>query len=235
MAAVMGSGMKSASLVAVALAATLEFSTSADAQTSTPRRGKTVQSRRAAHNERTLGLMIGVHTIAAPGITLSSKLFDPGYRTNFGLGAGLMLGYGFNRTFSSYVSFDVAKQGSNQAVEGTFGLGHFEIGVRANFPNVSLGSSNTLPYLLGSFGRRALGARVYDEENDESFDIAFRGAVFGLGGGIEHFVSQHMSFDAGVHFGFGTFDHFTVDRETTDFGASGTTSVRLRLGVTWRP
>ncbi len=231
----MGSRMNAATFMVLTLAATLVVSASAHGQTSTTRRGKTTQARRAMPNERTLGLMLGVHSIAAPGITLTSAEYDPGYRTNFGLGAGVMLGYGFNRTFSSYVSLDVAKQGSNQAVEGTFGLGHFEIGVRANLHNVSLGSRNTLPYVLGSFGRRALGARVYDEENEESSDIAFRGAVFGLGAGVEHFFKPNMSFDAGVHLGFGTFDHFTVDNETLDYGAQGTTSMRLRLGVTWRP
>ena len=229
----MRSSMKRAMLMA--LTATLAMSTQAEGQRSTtPRRGKATQARRAP-NERTKGFMLGVHTIAAPGVTLTSAVFDPGYRTNFGIGAGVMAGYGFNRTFSSYVSFDVAKQSANQAVEGTFGLGHFEIGARANFPDFSLGWRNTTPYLMGSVGRRALAATVLDLEREEEGHIAFHGNMLGLGVGLEHFFSPNMSFDAGVHLGFGTFDHFTVDHETMEYGASGTTSVRLRLGVTWRP
>ncbi|MGH7694659.1 MAG: hypothetical protein ACRENH_06745, partial [Gemmatimonadaceae bacterium] len=136
---------------------------------------------------------------------------------------------------SSFLSFDVAKQGANKAVEGSFGLGHLEAGVRAYFPDISLGWPRTVPYAIGSIGRRALAARVIDVENDEEGEVAFDGMMLGLGAGIEHFISPTMSFDAGLHLGFGTFDRFTVDREVVDYGASGTTTVRLRVGVTWRP
>ncbi len=83
-------------------------------------------------NERT-GLMLGVHSIAAPGVTLTGADFGNGYGTSFGAGAGVMIGYAFNRTLSSFVSFDVARQKTapNEADEGTFGLGHLEFGVRA--------------------------------------------------------------------------------------------------------
>lgn len=220
---------------ALAMVALLAVGATAQGQRPTQRRAKATAARRSKPNERTQGFMLGVHTIAAPGVTVSSAVFDPGYRTNLGFGAGVMAGYGFNRTFSSYVSFDVAKQGASNAVSGTWGLGHLEIGVRANFPDVSLGSPNTVPYLLGSVGRRALAARVIDPETDESGEVAFHGGMLGLGAGIEHFFSPNMSFDAGVHLGLGTFDDFTVDRETIEYGASRTTSMRLRLGVTWRP
>lgn len=219
---------------ALTLVALLAIGATAQAQRTAPRRSKTAV-RRALPNERTQGFMLGVHTIAAPGVKLTSAEYEPGYSSGFGLGAGVMAGYGFNRIFSSFVSFDVARQGAHGDISGTFGLGHLEIGLRANLPNVSLGSPNTLPYLVGSFGRRALGARVTDLETDESGDIAFHGGMLGLGAGFEHFISPNMSFDAGVHLGFGTFDRLTVDGEDFDFGANETTSMRLRFGVTWRP
>ena len=228
----MRSSMKRAMLMA--LTATLVMSSAAEGQKSTPRRSTSAQTRKAP-NARTQGFMLGVHTIAAKGITLLSEEFAPGYGTNLGVGAGLTLGYGFNRRISSYVSFDVAKQTSNMAVEGTYGLSHLELGVRANFPDVALGWRNTVPYLSGSIGRRALGARVIDVDAEEGGDIAFHGNMVGLGIGLEHFFSPTMSFDAGLQLGLGTFDQFTVDNESMDFGGTGVTTVRMRVGLTWRP
>ena len=228
----MSSNMKGAILIA--LTATVAMSSAAESQKSTPRRSTAAQVRKAP-NARTQGFMLGVHTIAAKGITLLSEEFAPGYGTNLGVGAGLTLGYGFYRRISSFVSFDVAKQTSNMAVEGTYGLSHLELGVRANFPDVQLGWRNTVPYLSGSIGRRALGARVFEVDSDEGGEIAFHGNMVGLGVGLEHFFSPTMSFDAGVQLGLGTFDQFKVDNETMDFAGTGVTTVRMRVGLTWRP
>jgi hypothetical protein len=220
--------------ILMALTATVAMSSAAESQKPTTRRGAAAQSRKTP-NARTQGFMLGVHTIAAKGVTLLSEEFAPGYGTNLGVGAGLTLGYGFNRRISSYVSFDVAKQTSNLAVEGTYGLSHLELGVRANFPDVALGWRNTIPYLSGSIGRRALGARVYDVDSEEEGEIAFHGNMVGLGIGLEHFFSPKMSFDAGLQLGLGTFDQFTVDNESMDYGGTGVTTVRMRVGLTWRP
>src|SRR5690606_35629514 len=94
------------------------------------------------------GLVFGVHLLAAPGVSVQSQ--DVDFRTTFGPGAGIMVGYAFNRTFSAYASLDVARQGSGMsAVAGTFGLGHFEIGARAAIP---IGDPQLRPYLTGSIG-----------------------------------------------------------------------------------
>jgi hypothetical protein len=220
--------------ILMALTATVAMSSAAESQKPATRRGAAAQSRKTP-NARTQGFMLGVHTVAAKGITLLSEEFAPGYGTSLGVGAGLTLGYGFNRRISSYVSFDVAKQTSNLAVEGTYGLSHLELGVRANFPDVALGWRNTIPYLSGSIGRRALGARVYDVDSEEEGEIAFHGNMLGLGIGLEHFFSPTMSFDAGLQLGLGTFDQFTVDNESMDYGGTGVTTVRMRVGLTWRP
>ena len=210
---------------ALTLAATLTVSLTAHAQD--------VQLQ---PNARTKGLMLGVHTIAAPGITIDIPEHDAIFKSKFGQGAGLMIGYGFNRTFSSYVSLDIARQGTNsELLEGTYGLAHLDIGVRANLPDISLGSGNTVPYLVGSFGRRALGAKVMDLLYEEQVDVSWQGQVFGVGAGVEHFFSPHVSFDGGVQVGFGTFNTFTLDGVDTDISSKGSTSIRLRLGVTWRP
>ena len=210
---------------ALTLAATLTVSLTAHAQDVQP-----------PPNVRTKGLMLGLHSIAAPGLTIKIPEYEATFKSKFGPGAGVMIGYGFNRTFSSYVSLDIARQGTNSSdLEGTYGLGHLDIGVRANLPDIALGSTNTVPYLIGSFGRRALGARVMDLQNDEQVDVSWQGQVFGLGVGVEHFFSPHVSFDGGLQLGFGKFDTFTLDGEDVDISSKGSTSIRLRLGLTWRP
>ena len=74
-----------------------------------------------------------------------------------------------------------------------------------------------------------------DLQNDEQVDVSWQGQVFGLGVGVEHFFSPHVSFDGGVQLGFGKFDTFTLDGEDVDISSKGSTSIRLRLGLTWRP
>ena len=226
-----------ATLGLIALAATLALATAAYAQGSRPRGTSTTKRGQTSPNKRTEGFMLGVHTIGAGGITLGGGAFQEPFQTNFGTGAGLMVGYGFNRTFSSYVSLDIAKQGVRVAegTTGSFGLGHMEIGARANLPVTGPTWRKTVPYVSGSFGRRRVGARAVDDEGDQA-DLVFQGTMLGLGVGLEHFFSPTLSFDGGVQLGFGKFDQITVDkREEKIPGVTGSTTMRLRLGVTWRP
>jgi hypothetical protein len=182
---------------------------------------------------RTKGFVLGVHTIGATGLTLSGNGMEgDALTTSFGAGAGLMLGYGFTKSITGYASFDVAKQGpGNGEFEGNLGLSHVQIGARAYLP---LGLGATMPYLTGSFGRRALAAKVSDDFNG-TYDMSFSGTAFGLGGGFERAISPTMAFDGGVEATFGRFSH----AEIADFGGSidlnGTTSIRLKAGMTWRP
>lgn len=180
------------------------------------------------------GLMIGLHSVGAQGIKLAGEDFNEPYELGSGFGAGVTLGYAINRTISSFVSFDVAKVKSapDEVNEGTYGLGHIEFGVRANLP---LGVTKTVPYVTGSVGRRGLAAKVTNYDTGETNDVAFHGRVMGVGGGIEHFFSPKLSLDAGVQLSFGKFDHLTYDGEDNDLVLDGTTSMRVRLGFTWRP
>ena len=195
--------------------------------------------RRAVPNERTLGLMLGVHTIGASGIGISMPSFEAPFQSRFGVGPGVMAGYGFNRIISGYASLDVARQlkTPDGSVQGSYGLRHAEVGVRVNFADFALGGGNTLPYLLGSVGRRVLSARMTDPEgeSERTAELTFHGRVFGVGAGFEHFISPNMSIDAGLHLGFGNFDRVRLDVIEGPVPAGRKTSRRLRLGVTWRP
>lgn len=212
---------------------TLAATTTADAQRSTGRRPVVAPSRtRTTTQDRMTGFMLGVHTIGAPGLTVSSE--DLGeLRTGFGPGAGVMLGYGFNRTFSGFVSLDVAKQNSNsEDYQGSLGLSHFEVGGRAN---ISTANPATVPYVSASIGRRTLGTRFTDPFVGAQHDLTLSGGMFGLGGGIQHVFSPTMAIDGGLELGFGRFGHVELDGESANLDVDGSTSVRLRIGVNWWP
>jgi hypothetical protein len=188
----------------------------------------------ATPDGRRTGFVLGVYTMGAPGLTLSGADIDDGpFKTDFGPGAGVMVGYGFNRTFSGYASIDVAKQDANDPdIGGSFGLRHIELGARANLP---YGGSATVPYLTASYGRRSLGARVTDAWEGAEYDMRLSGGMFGVGGGVEHVISPTLAVDGGLSLGFGSFSHADIDGESGSFAVNGTTSMRLRIGMTWRP
>ena len=180
-----------------------------------------------------VGLQLGVYTLAAPGVSITGEDVDGTFKTNFGGGAGVMVGYGFSPIWSGYAALDVARQGSGNAdVAGTFGLAHFEIGARAN---LLLSNPSTVPYLSASVGRRALGAHVTDYEYNEEYDMSLSGMMFGIGGGIQHMLSPKVALDAGVQVGYGRFAHLDEDGDQSTLLVNGSTSLRLRVGLNWRP
>jgi hypothetical protein len=183
----------------------------------------------------TTGLTLGVYSVAAAGVTIGGEQVGGTFSTNLGEGAGLMAGFGFNRTFSAYASLDVAKQATGQDVypSGTFGLAHFEIGGRANLP---LNSPRTIPYVSASIGRRALAAKVTDEDSGQSGDFALSGQTYSVGGGVQHFLSPHVALDGGIELATGSFNHIhDVFGNDTDIPVNSSTSWRVRVGVNWRP
>jgi len=209
------------------------LATAAEAQHSSTHKPTTkASSQPLVPDGRRTGLVLGVYTMAAPGVSLTGGDVDGEFKTNFGPGGGVMVGYGFNRTFSGYASVDVAKQGATGDLAGSFGLRHIELGARANLP---YGSATTVPYLTASYGQRALGARVSDDFTGTEYDMRLSGGMFGVGGGLEHVISPTLAVDGGLAVAFGRFSHGDIDGESSSLAVNGTTSIRLRLGMTWRP
>ena len=210
------------------------LATAAEAQhSSTHKTATTASSKPIMPDGRRTGFVLGVYTMAAPGVSLTGDDVDGTFKTDLGPGGGVMVGYGFNRTFSGFASVDVAKQGiSDSDIGGNFGLRHLELGARANLP---YGSATTVPYLTASYGRRALGARVTDDFEGTEYDMRLSGGMFGVGGGLEHVISPTLAVDGGLAVAFGRFSHGDIDGESSSLAVNGTTSIRLRLGMTWRP
>jgi len=181
----------------------------------------------------TTGLTLGVYSLVADGIAIRGPTTDGVWSTGRGEGAGVMVGYGFNHTFSAYATLDVAKQPTidDSSPSGTFGLAQFAIGARANIP---LNNARTIPYVSASIANRVLAATATNDYGDTG-DVEMSGRGFVLGGGIEHFFSPHMALDAGVEYASGSFDRYkTPDGDFTDRNGNST-NLRLRLGVNWRP
>lgn len=206
----------------------------AQAQHSAPRRATAARrSGISVVDARWTGFMVGVQTIAAPGVTVTGNDIDGTFKTGFGPGAGLMVGYGFNRTFTAFASLDLAKQNADMELfSGSFGLSHLEAGIKANLP---YGDAATVPYLSASLGRRGLGARVTAGDDGSVFDMKMNGGMFALGGGVQHALSPTLAMDGGLELGFGRFQHYSGDGESGTLDVNGSTTVRLRFGMVWRP
>ena len=194
----------------------------------------TLAGSNVAHAQSTKGFVLGVHTVAAPGVAITGEDIDGEFKTNFGMGAGVTLGYGFTRMLTGFASLDVAKQkfANTDYDNATFGLGHIEAGLRANVP---LGTPTTLPYLTASVGRRSVGAHVHDVVVEEDYDLSLTGMSYGIGAGIERFFSPTMALDLGVSANFGKFDKYKGDGESATAEVNGSRTMRMHVGVNWRP
>lgn len=216
-----------------AIAALAVIASVLTAEAEAQREGSRRPSAAAQVGRRNTGLMVGVHTLAAMGVEINGEEVRDDFHTELGGGIGAMIGYGFTPALSAYASIDVAKQGSGMDdLQGNFGLMHFEVGARANLP---VGTPRTTPYITASAGARALGARVTDFINDEEYDASFSGSMFAIGAGVEHSLTPTTSLDGGVQLGFGSFGKLAIDGDEDSIEVEGSRTVRLRLGVLWRP
>jgi hypothetical protein len=204
------------------------LSVAAEAQ----RQGTRAGVRRAGQQRRS-GWVLGVSTIAAPGISITGEDVDGSFTTNFGAGGGVLLGYDFTPTITGFAAVDVARQGSGEDdLNGSVGLAHLEFGVRVALP---MGAPETRPYLTATLGQRALGARVTEFETDDQYSMSLRGMAVSLGGGFEHPISPRASLDLGASLSFGKFGQWESEGETDTIIVNGSKSIRLRAGIVWRP
>ena len=186
-----------------------------------------------AAKERTNKWVFGAHTIAAPGVSVTGADIDGSWGTGMGGGIGIMAGYEINRSVIGFASFDVAKQPSGvNYMTGSFGLVHAEVGIRAT---LSQSNPQMMPYALAAVGRRAIGARVTDLEEDEIYDMSLSGTMLSFGGGVQYKLSPKMSLDAGAELGLGALDHVDDNGDLYTISVNSSSSIRVRAGFVWRP
>lgn len=181
----------------------------------------------AAQESTTRGFNIGLH--------LSGQSLTPedGDRSNAG-GAGLIVGYGFNRTVELFLQLDAGQfDVENAAVEGDWTMGHADIGVRFHFAN-SLRS--WVPYLQGAIGGRAVEVKngVINTVT-QSEDVSLTGSTFTLGGGIMFYFNETVAADLQLALSGGRFTDIKVGDLTYTGGELDATSARFNIGVSWWP
>jgi hypothetical protein len=180
----------------------------------------------AAQRSTTRGFSIAAHL---QGASLKVEDDDP----SGGGGAGLRVGYGFNRNFTIYVEADgIQFDVENPDLEGEWTMGHADLGLRYNFAN-SL--RRVVPFLDAAIGGRAVSVEDTTSDGQDDPTVTFSGGSFSLGGGVSFFTSEKFALETLVKFTGGKFEQIDVgdlSARVIDIEAS---SFRFKVGVSWWP
>jgi hypothetical protein len=180
----------------------------------------------AAQRSTTRGFNIGAHLQAA-----SLKVEDD--EPSGGGGAGIRVGYGFNRTLTGYVELDgITFDVENPELEGEWTMGQVDFGLRYNFAN---SQRRLIPFLDAAIGGRAVSVEDATSEGEDAGKVTFSGGAFSLGGGVSFFTSEKFAVETLVKFTGGKFEQIDVGDVSVrnlDIDAS---SFRFKLGVSWWP
>ena len=180
----------------------------------------------AAQRSTTRGFSIGAHLQAA---SLTVEDDDP----SGGGGAGLRVGYGFNRRLTGYVEMDgITFDVENPELEGEWTMGQVDLGLRYNFAN---SQRRLIPFLDAAIGGRAVSVEDATSEGEDAGKVTFSGGAFSLGGGVSFFTSEKFAVETLVKFTGGTFEQIDVGDVSVrnlDIDAS---SFRFKVGVSWWP
>lgn len=179
-----------------------------------------------AQRSTTRGFTVGAHI---QGASLEVEDDDPAN----GGGAGLRVGYGFNRNFTGYIEADgITFDVENPDFGGEWTMGHLDLGVRYNFAN-SL--RRWIPFLEAAVGGRAVRLENATVEGNDAGDLNFSGGSLSVGGGIGFFVSEKLAIESLVKFTGGTFEQVDVGNISVNDLDIEASSFRFKLGVAWWP
>lgn len=188
--------------------------------------GAVVTQAVAAQESTTRGFNLGIHASGA-----SLDVDDE--RSNAG-GGGIWIGYGLNRSFELFLQIDGAEFDVQDAsVEGTWTMGHGDLGVRYHFAN-SLRSF--VPYL-----QAAVTGRIVSVEDGvlnsvaQSETISLRGGGLTLGGGIVFYFNETLGLDLQLLWTGGTFTEIDVGDVTVSNLDLEAQSTRFNIGLSWWP
>lgn len=180
----------------------------------------------AAQRSTTRGFTVGAHL---QGASLAVEDEDP----SSGGGAGLRVGYGFNRKFAGYVEVDgIRFDVDNTEFGGEWTMAHIDLGLRYSFAN-SL--RRWIPFLEGAVGARAVRLEDATVDGEPVGELSFSGGALSLGGGIGFFVSETLAIETLVKFSGGTFEQVDVgDVSVNDLDIEAS-SFRFKIGLAWWP
>lgn len=179
-----------------------------------------------AQESTTRGFNVGLHLSGA------SLDLENGDRHNAG-GAGLIVGYGFNRSIQLFLQLDAAEfDVDDTSVEGQWAMGHADLGIRYHFAN----SLRTwVPYLQAALSGRAVGVDDAVVQGTPETDVGFYGGAFTLGGGIMFYFNQTLAADLQLAWSGGEFTEIEVDNVTVSGLEIEARSTRFNLGISWWP
>lgn len=173
----------------------------------------------APARSHTSGLVLNLHL---QGGALST---DAG--TNNGGGGGLMVGYGVSRKVLIFLQWDGSEIDlEDEDLQGSYGLGHGDLGVRYSFANQERAF---IPYLTGAFTGLWAGAEIANR------DVSLSGGGIRLGGGFGYYFIRQLALDVGLSFTFGSFSNLKIENVTLDVENVGVTTSRLEVGLSWYP
>jgi hypothetical protein len=165
----------------------------------------------------------------------SIKFEGDGSETRTGGGISLQLGYGFTPKFALFVEAAGGPIEPEEGDDGSYTLGHFDIGARYHFSNPS---RKLAPYLEAALTGRSLMATDVDFDGDPGTapsEVTFSGAGFSFGGGLLYFFNPKWAFNGGLKWTTGEFSTIKVDNVSVTGFEADATSARVNLGITWFP
>ena len=143
--------------------------------------------------------------------------------TDSGSGAGLTLGYGFNHTFALYGQFSGASVDDDG---GSYGLGHFDLGLRVHF---LAPAKIVVPFVQVGLSGRAV-SRDLGADN-----VEFGSPGFAFGGGINvHFIPA-LALTTGITWSVGNIDNVKINGTDVPVDSFGMTTARFHVGIIWFP
>ncbi len=181
-----------------------------------------------AQESTTRGFNAGIHV---SGASLQVENND---RSNAG-GGGILLGYGFNRTIELFLQLDGAQfDVADTEVDGTWTMGHADLGVRFHFAN-SLRS--WVPYLQAALSGRAVSVSdAVLNQVTQSQDVSITGGALSIGGGIMFYFNEALAMDLQLAWSGGNFTEVDAGNvKVTLNNPIDAQSSRLNIGLSWWP
>lgn len=174
----------------------------------------------------TAGFFVGAH------INGSSLQLDDVFDTEWGAGAGLLVGYGINKNWAVFANVDGARlRDENPGFVGNYRLAQLDLGARYTF------GKPTQP--VRPFAELAVTGRRFDAELNLfgiTADTRWTGGGATIGTGADMFVSKSVAISLAGKLTFGKLGDLKINGvEQPSAESRGATSARLNAGVTWYP